>query len=244
MPSFFSSNYLSRKPVEAAVALFAKEFGSGATVVDLGCGNKPYAHYFQAKYIGVDPFPDTKADLIKNAWETGIADASVDAVILNQSLEHIPETEKTISEVWRILKPGGRVLVTVPQTVRNHGIPLSPEEAPVQNFDHQTIPHWNVDYWRFTKFGLVLLFKNFRIEKLEESNTYLTTLIQLWNYFLASFGLGVVLAPFYCINNLFGALLDWICFALGKLPYPAVRKFDQLILRGLTLNYILIARKP
>ena len=141
-------------PVERAVASFGKRFRSDQIVVDLGCGNKPYADYFQAKYIGIDPFPGTKADIIANAWETGLADASVDAVIMNQSLEHIPETEKTVRETWRILKPGGLVLVTVPQTVRNHGIPLKPAEAPIHDLDPAILPYWNVDYWRFTKYGL------------------------------------------------------------------------------------------
>lgn len=244
MPSIFSSNYLSRKPVETAVAEFAKRFESNHKVIDLGCGNKPYAHYFRAEYIGVDPFPGTKADIIANAWETGISNASVDAVILNQSLEHIPETEKTIHEIERILKPGGIVLVTVPQTVRNHGTPLKPAEAPIHNFDPAILPHWNVDYWRFTKFGLVLLFRNFQIERLDESNTYLTTLIQLWNYFLASFGLGNLLAPLYLVNNAIGILLDWFFFSIGKINHPVLKKFDQLITRGLTLNCILIVRKP
>lgn len=244
MPSLLSSNYLSRRPVERAVALFAKQFGPEATIVDLGCGSKPYARCFRAKYIGVDPFPGTKADIIANAWETGLPDTSVDAVILNQSLEHIPETHKTIQEIERLLKPGGLVLVTVPQTVRNHGLPLPPEEAPVHNFDPGLLPYWNVDYWRFTKFGLALLFKNFHIERLEESNTYLTTLIQLWNYFLASFNFGILFAPFYLINNTLGALLDASLFWLGKSGLPGTKKFDQLIIRGLTLNIILIAKKP
>ncbi len=230
-------------PVERAVASFGKRFRSDQIVVDLGCGNKPYADYFQAKYIGIDPFPGTKADIIANAWETGLADASVDAVIMNQSLEHIPETEKTVRETWRILKPGGLVLVTVPQTVRNHGIPLKPAEAPIHDLDPAVLPYWNVDYWRFTKFGLALLFRNFKIERLEESNTYLTTLIQLWNYFLASFGLGRLLSPIYLVNNILGYISDKFFFGLGKINHPSIKKFDQLITRGLTLNCILIAKK-
>lgn len=244
MISLFSSNYLARKPVERAVQDFAQQFTPDMTVVDIGCGDKPYAHYFSATYIGVDPFPGTKADIIRDAWDTGLSSSSVDGVVLNQSLEHISDTQSTIREIERILKPGGLVLVTVPQTVRNHGIPLNYQEAPVHNFEKNTLSFWNVDYWRFTKFGLALLFKNFHIEKLDESNSYLATLIQLWNYFLASFGLGLLFAPFYFVNNIIGTFFDWFCFALGRSDLPGTKKLDQLIFRGLTLNCILIAKKP
>ncbi|HLC94405.1 MAG TPA: methyltransferase domain-containing protein [Patescibacteria group bacterium] len=244
MINLFSSNYLARKPIEKAVQDFTCRFNKNHKVLDIGCGNKPYARYFTSEYIGLDPYPGTKADIVRNAWDSGLPDNSFDAVILNQSLEHIPDTIGTIREIERVLKPGGLVLVTVPQTMRNHGMPLTPEQAPINNFSSNTIRYWNADYWRFTKFGLVLLFKSFHIEKLEESNSYLTTLIQLWNYFLASLGLGILFTPLYFINNLFGIFFDWFCFGVGKITLPGAKKFDQLITRGLTLNIILIARKP
>lgn len=244
MLSIFSSNYLARVPVEKAVQQFAKRFSSTDTILDIGCGDKPYAHFFPCKYLGLDPYPGTKADIVRNAWDSGLPNNSLDGIVLNQSLEHIPDTLGTIREIERVLKPGGLVLVTAPQTMRNHGIPLKPTEAPIQNFDPAKLPFWNVDYWRFTKFGLVMLFKNFHIELVEESNTYLTTLLQLKNYFLASFGLGILLAPLHLILNIAGILLDWFFFGLGKLPFAFAKRFDQLITRGLTLNIILIAKKP
>lgn len=243
MINLFSSNYLSRIPIEKAMRDFAADFTKDQKILDIGCGNKPYASYFSCEYLGLDPYPGTKADIVRDAWDSGLPGNSLDAVILNQSLEHISDTQATIKEIERILKPGGLVLVTVPQTVRNHGTPLKISEAPVHNFENETLSFWNVDYWRFTKFGLVLLFKNFHIEKLEESNSYLTTIVQLWNYFLASFGLGKILSPLYFINNIIGIFFDWLLFGIGKSGIPGAKKTDQLIFRGLTLNCIMIARK-
>lgn len=243
MLTLFSSNYLARRPVEKAVAAFGQRFHQDQTVLDIGCGDKPYAHYFTCKYIGLDPFPTAKADIVRNAWDSGLPDNSVDGVVLNQSLEHISNTVDTIKEIERVLKPGGLVLVTVPQTVRNHTTPIPSTQVVYKNFDTQTIPYWNEDFWRFTKFGLIHLFRNFHIEKLEESNTYLGTMAQLSNYFFASFGLGTLFSPIYFLNNICGAILDWAFLSFGKLPFPAIKKFDQLITRGLTLNIILIAKK-
>jgi SAM-dependent methyltransferase len=42
-------------------------------------------------------------------------DASFDAVIVAEVLEHIPEDERAMGEIARILRPGGRLAVTVPR---------------------------------------------------------------------------------------------------------------------------------
>lgn len=243
MINIFSSNYLSRKPVEQSVVEFAKRFIKGDTVLDIGCGDKPYQKYFSCTYLGLDNFPEAKAEIRRDAWDTGLADNSVDGIVLNQSLEHIFDVNATIAEIERILKHGGVVLVTAPQTMRNHTAPVASKNVPHHNFDINQHPYWNVDYWRFTKFGLILLFKNFHIDKIEETNTYLVTLVQLINYFFASFGFGMFLTPIYLVNNIFGIMLDSIFMVIGKLRLPGAQKFDHLISRALTLNYILIARK-
>ena len=242
MVDIFSSNYLPRQPIEAAVRDFARRFQKEAKVLDIGCGDKPYASFFSCQYIGLDPFPGTKADITRDAWDSGLPDHSVDGIVLNQSLEHIPETSKTIVEIKRVLKYGGLVLVTVPQSMRNHGTPVAASDAPFHNFNSAEVPYWNHDFWRFTKFGLIYLFQGFTIERLSESNSYLSTLIQLWNYFLASFGFGRLLAPVYFVNNLCAISLDIFFRCLASLQSPTVKKFDQLVNKGLTLNYIMIAK--
>ncbi|MCU1619903.1 MAG: putative methyltransferase, partial [Modestobacter sp.] len=44
-----------------------------------------------------------------------VPDASVDRVIASEVLEHIPDDRAAIAEIARVLKPGGRVAVTVPR---------------------------------------------------------------------------------------------------------------------------------
>jgi SAM-dependent methyltransferase len=43
------------------------------------------------------------------------SDASVDVVISNHVLEHVPDDQKAIAETYRVLKPGGFAILTVPQ---------------------------------------------------------------------------------------------------------------------------------
>ena len=44
-----------------------------------------------------------------------LPDASVDRVIASEVLEHIPDDVTAMAEIARVLKPGGRVAVTVPR---------------------------------------------------------------------------------------------------------------------------------
>jgi len=64
-----------------------------------------------------------------------------DAVLCTEVLEHVYDPFRAVSELFRILKPRGIVLVTVPFNFRIHG-PLP-------------------DYWRFTEHGLRRLFSKF-----------------------------------------------------------------------------------
>ena len=185
MPNIFSSNYLSRKPIEKAMKKFAKNFDKNQKVLDIGCGKKPYQKYFNCEYIGLDPVEEVKPDIVANAWDIPCQDNEFDGVILNQALEHIAETKKTISEIKRILKPGGLCIITVPQTMKNHSIPLSPEKSGLDNFDKTKVRHWNVDYYRFTKFGLIYLFRDFQVIEIRETNGYCETMFQLANYFFS-----------------------------------------------------------
>ena len=63
-----------------------------------------------------------------------LSDESVDVVLSTETLEHVPDPPRFLAEAFRCLKPGGRVLLTVPFAARWH-----------------FIPH---DYWRFTPSGL------------------------------------------------------------------------------------------
>ncbi|MFK7829778.1 MAG: class I SAM-dependent methyltransferase [Congregibacter sp.] len=59
--------------------------------------------------------PALFALLAGDALRLPFADASFDAVICSEVLEHIPDYRRVLNEIHRVLKPGGRLCATVPR---------------------------------------------------------------------------------------------------------------------------------
>ncbi len=50
-----------------------------------------------------------------DALRLPFADASIDRLVISEVLEHIPDDGGALAEAWRVLRPGGRMAVTVPR---------------------------------------------------------------------------------------------------------------------------------
>jgi SAM-dependent methyltransferase len=96
-------------------------------VLDLG-GDKrsEYKNLFVGdfKITTVDINPKADPDITANLEEPlPIADASYDAALLINVLEHIYEFKQVISETSRVLVSGGKVVIVVPYMFPNHPSP-------------------------------------------------------------------------------------------------------------------------
>ena len=94
-------------------------------VLDMGCG--PGYDALEMRQLGADVIGlDTSVAALSRAAKSGLptvcgdgtelpfADESFDAVVMSQVLEHLPDPEATLDEVRRILRPGGSLLVMLP----------------------------------------------------------------------------------------------------------------------------------
>jgi len=107
--------------IRTQVQLFATGTDAGSSVLDVGCGLRPYESFFtHCKYIGIDVESSSKNSETKkpdhffDGTHIPLKDKQIDAVICTEVLEHCIAPEELVLEMHRVLKPGGKVLITVP----------------------------------------------------------------------------------------------------------------------------------
>ena len=129
---------LSAKLTRVTLDRFILSHASNGRTLDLGAQNGPYASHFPRR-VALDLRPASGVHVIGDAQALGLADASFDVVLCTEVLEHVPEPQRAVDEMFRVLKPGGRLLLTTRFLFPIHDA-----------------PH---DYFRYTKYGLRHLFE-------------------------------------------------------------------------------------
>lgn len=121
-------------------------------VLDYGCADLPYRSFFSddVEFVGADipGNPNATVDLSPNGT-LPVEEGSFDAVLSTQVLEHVVDPGVYLSECFRVLRPGGRLLLST------HGV-----------FMYHPDPD---DYWRWTCAGLQRAVREagFEIERFE-----------------------------------------------------------------------------
>jgi SAM-dependent methyltransferase len=98
-----------------------------ACVLDYGAGNSPYRDRISCdRYVKADVTQNIQRD-IDYVFEPGarltIPDATFDLVLLLDVLEHVREPAFVLGEIRRLLKKGGRLVVSLPFLYREHETP-------------------------------------------------------------------------------------------------------------------------
>lgn len=124
-------------------------------LIDVGCGDMPYRKMLLKlvdKYESIDrerrvPEVDYEGDIQDMSI---LPDDAYDTAICLEVLEHVPDTGAALSELRRIIKPGGILIISVPHISRLHEEPY--------------------DFYRFTEYGLRHLLTRHGFEILESKS--------------------------------------------------------------------------
>lgn len=117
-------DYLILRDILALLEPFAR--GVRGRLFDYGSGGAPYRALFAGvtDYVRADVTPGPLVDrLLGPEGRTGEPDASYDAVLSTQVLEHVADPALYLAECRRILRPGGRLLLTTHGMFEEHGCP-------------------------------------------------------------------------------------------------------------------------
>jgi SAM-dependent methyltransferase len=198
----------------------------GGRMMDFGCGLKPYASLFRVdEYIGVDyqgdgpTYSQHAVDVFYDGHTLPFPDAHFDSVFSSEVFEHVFNLPEILPELNRVMKPGGKILISCPFSFGEH-------EAPA-------------DFARYTSFAVRHLFERngFEVVKQEKTGSFTEAVIQLrivyWDAHL--------LKPFRKIPVLrsvarwivFGGNNLWALFCRSALPYS----------QDLYLNNVVLAQK-
>jgi ubiquinone/menaquinone biosynthesis C-methylase UbiE len=101
-------------------------------MLDVGCGNSPFeflVNQNQCEYVGIDiagadnfDYQNSKI-VVFDGENIPFENESFENIICTEVIEHIPNPEKIISEMHRVLKPNGLAIITLPWSARVHFAP-------------------------------------------------------------------------------------------------------------------------
>ena len=223
----------SRKYLHDFAGRAAASIPEGALVLDAGAGDGLYkplfdkACYESADFCQVDK-EYGEITYVCDLASIPVEDDRYDLVLCSQVLEHIPEPRAVLTELFRILKPGGELWLSTPLFFAEHEIPY--------------------DYYRYTQYGLrhLLELAGFQVQKVEWLEGYYGTL----SYQLLTAGKDLPLHPRDYGGGLTGLLGAAVTIPLKPFFLLLSMFYARLDIRikhttsGQCQNFAVVALKP
>jgi SAM-dependent methyltransferase len=144
---FYDPGFLIHCAQSKQIKRYAEKFDG--LILDFGCGSKPYESLFVNKieYIGLDTnssehnHEQSNIDIIYDGLEIPFTSNYFDNIVLFDVIEHLENPDKSIDEIFRVLKPGGFVMGTVPFNFPLHESPQDFRRYSVYGLDKYLMEH-------------------------------------------------------------------------------------------------------
>lgn len=101
------------------IPLFVEQLGPDATILNLGSGRTT----FGSRVVNLDIGPFRAVDVVAVGERLPVQAASLDGVITQGVLEHVPNLPATLAEIDRVLRPGGLIYHEAPFIQGFHASP-------------------------------------------------------------------------------------------------------------------------
>lgn len=153
---FVNSSYILRKPLYKIIKRYSASLEG--KILDYGCGNSPYESLFpNCEYYGIDISLKHESDHFRkfDGKTIPFENNYFDSVICTEVIEHVSDEVFLLQEIYRVMKPNGVLLMTVPFFWEEHGHPD--------------------DYRRFTADGIKSLLEKQGLNVLASNKTTRTT---------------------------------------------------------------------
>lgn len=211
----------------------AQSLGAQNTVLDAGSGEGYYkslfknTNYYSTDFIQVDK-PYGEVSFVGKLENIPIKQDVFDAVLLTQVLEHLPDPSLVLDEIYRILKPEGKVWLSAPLFFSEHEVPY--------------------DFYRYTQYGLRYIVEKagFEIVDLHPLEGYGATFSYQLKYAIKhlpihpkEYGSGIIGFFISAIR----VLLTPLFLILSKLLDISDQK-NKITKSGMCKNYCIVAKKP
>lgn len=192
-----------------------ENFGRG-NVLDVGCGGGRIKKWLPigAHYTGMDAVEGLGVDVAGDVHDLPFEDAVFDTVLCTSVLEHVSDERRVVSEMYRVLKPGGRVIVTIPFVHHYH---RDPE-----------------DYRRLTHVGLEKLLREQGFSSVQiyrNNGVYATVEYAFFCVFVNARKEGL-LAKWYLWPHFVLSVIMWLGFRLLSYVMMPWQKYDTSLYVG------------
>jgi len=150
--------------VLADLSLALKPFASNEklTLLDYGCGVSPYRHLFpNSIYRRADAMDADDLDYrIGEDQSIPEKPETFDLILSTQVLEHVPEPQLYLAECHRLLRRGGRLILSTHGTFEEHGMPYDFRRWTVEGLKNELVAAGFdiVEYYRLTTDGRAAAF--------------------------------------------------------------------------------------